>query len=75
MNPGRTVFSQLIEHLSHKAFQKCLARYGGDLSAKKLTCWQQFLGMAFAQLSYRENLRDIEACLGAVGGKLYHMGL
>ena len=74
MNSGRTVFSQLIEHLSHKEFQKCVARYGGDRYAKKLTCWQQFLAMAFAQLTYRESLRDIEACLGAVGGKLYHMG-
>src|ERR1700751_5669164 len=74
MNSGRTVFSQLIEHLSHKEFQKCVARYGGDRYAKKLTCWQQFLAMAFAQLTYRESLRDIEACLSAVGGKLYHMG-
>lgn len=74
MNSGRTVFSQLVEHLSHKEFQKCVARYGGDRYAKKLTCWQQFLAMAFAQLTYRESLRDIEACLGAVGGKLYHMG-
>ena len=74
MNSGRTVFSQLIKHLSHKDFQKCVARYSGDRYAKKLTCWQQFLAMSFAQLTYRESLRDIEACLGAVGGKLYHMG-
>lgn len=74
MNSGRTVFAQLIEHLSHKEFQKCVIRYGGDRYAKKLTCWQQYLAMAFAQLTYRESLRDIEACLGAVGGKLYHMG-
>ena len=74
MNSGRTVFAQLIEHLSHKEFQKCVARYGGDRYAKKLTCWQQLLAMAFAQLTYRESLRDIEACLGAVGRKLYHMG-
>jgi hypothetical protein len=74
MNPGRTVFAQLIEHLSHKEFQKCVARYGGDRYAKKLTCWEQFLAMAFAQLTFRESLRDIEACLGSVGRKLYHMG-
>jgi len=74
MNSGRTVFSQLIEHLSHKEFQKCVARYDGDRYAKKLTSWQQFLAMAFAQLTYRESLRDIEACLGAMGSKLYHMG-
>jgi len=54
--------------------QKCVARYGGDRYAKKLSCWEQYLAMAFAQLTYRESLRDIEACLGAVGGKLYHMG-
>ena len=74
MNSDRTVFSQLTEHLSYKEFQKCVARYGGDRYAKKLTCWQQFLAMAFAQLTYRESLRDIKACLGAVGGKVYHMG-
>jgi len=52
-----------------------VSRYGGDRYVKKLSCWQQFLAMAFAQLTYRESLRDIEACLGAVGPKLYHMGL
>jgi len=74
MNSGRTVFAQLIEHLSHKEFQKCVARHGGDKYAKKFSCWEQFLAMAFAQLTYRESLRDIEACLGAVSSKLYHMG-
>jgi len=74
MNSGRTVFAQLIEHLSHKEFQKCVVRYRGDRYAKKFSCWEQFLAMSFAQLTYRESLRDIEACLGAVGGKLYHMG-
>jgi len=74
MNSGRTVFAQLIEHLSHKEFQKCVVRYDGDRYAKKFSCWEQFLAMSFAQLTYRESLRDIEACLGAVGGKLYHMG-
>ena len=75
MTSGRTVFAQLIEQLSHKEFQKCVARYGGDRYAKKLACGEQYLAMAFAQLTYRESLRDIEACLGAVGGKLYHMGI
>jgi hypothetical protein len=74
MNAGRTVFSQLIEHLPHKEFQKCVVRYGGDRYAKNFSCWDQYLAMAFAQLTYRESLRDIEACLKAVGGKLYHMG-
>jgi hypothetical protein len=74
MNSGRTVFAQLIEHLPHKEFHKCVARYRGDHYAKNFSCWDQYLAMAFAQLTYRESLRDIETCLGAVGGKLYHMG-
>src|SRR5450755_341299 len=75
MNAGRTVFSQLIEFLPHQEFQKCVARYGGGRYLKNLSCWDQYLAMAFAQLTYRESLRDIEACLRSVGGKLYHMGL
>jgi len=74
MNSGRTVFAQLVEHLPHKEFHKCVARYRGDRYAKNFSCWDQYLAMAFAQLTYRESLRDIETCLGAVGGKLYHMG-
>src|SRR5467141_4874409 len=74
MNSGRTVFSQLIEFPPHQEFQKCVARYGGGRYLKNLSCWDQYLAMAFAQLTYRESLRDIEACLRSVGGKLYHMG-
>ena len=74
MNSGRTVFAQLIEHLPHKEFQRCVARYRGDRYAKHFSCWDQYLAMAFAQLTFRESLRDIETCLGAVGGKLYRMG-
>jgi len=74
MNSGRTVFAQLIDHLPHKKFQKCVAHYRGDRYAKNFSCWDQYLAMAFAQLTYRESLRDIETCLGAIGGKLYHMG-
>src|ERR1017187_8310195 len=74
MNTVRTVFSQLIEFLPHQEFQKCVARYGGGRYLKNLSCWDQYLAMAFAQLTYRESLRDIEACLRSVGGKLYHMG-
>ena len=74
MNLGRTVFAQLVEHLPHKEFQKCVARYRGDYYLKSFSCWDQFLAMAFAQLTYRESLRDIEACLHSVHGKLYHMG-
>src|SRR6266699_70358 len=74
MNLGQTVFSQLLQHLPHKQFQKCVARYGGDSYVKSLSCWDQFLAMVFAQLTYRESLRDIEACLRSIGGKRYHMG-
>jgi transposase len=74
MNLGQTVFSQLMEHLPHKEFQKCVARYSGDHSLKTFSCWNQFLAMAFAQLTYRESLRDIEACLRSLQSKLYHMG-
>src|SRR5213594_2345321 len=74
MNTGRTVFSQLVEFLPHQQFQKCVDRYGGGRYLKNLSCWDQYLAMAFAQLTYRESLRDIEACLRSVSGKLYHMG-
>ena len=74
MNLGRTVFSQLLDHLPSYEFQKCVARYRGDYQQKRFSCWDQFLCMAFAQLSYRESLRDIEACLRSLGAKLYHMG-
>jgi len=74
MNAGRTIFSQLIGHLPHKEFQKCVARYRGDSNLRGFSCWDQYLAMAFAQLTYRESLRDIEACLRAMRGKLYHMG-
>jgi IS4 transposase len=74
MNTGRTVFAQLIAHLSHIEFQKCVTRYDGDQHHRSLSCWDQYLAMAFAQFTYRESLRDIEACLGSMGGKLYHMG-
>ena len=75
MNVGRTVFSQLIDYLPSKEFQKCVARYGGDGRLRGFSCWDQLLAMSFAQLTYRESLRDIEACLRCLGGKLYHVGL
>jgi len=75
MNEGKAVFSQLIGYVPDRDFRRCVTRYGGDRYAKMLSCWEQFLAMAFAQLTYRESLRDIEACLGAIGPKLYHMGL
>src|ERR1700704_2056790 len=61
-------------HLSAYEFQKCVARYRGDSHGRGFSCWDQYLAMAFAQLTHRESLRDIEACLRAMSGKLYHMG-
>jgi Domain of unknown function (DUF4372)/Transposase DDE domain len=75
MNVGRTIFSQLIECLPNKEFQKCVTRYHGDSHWRGFSCWDQLLAMSFAQLTYRESLRDIEACLRSMSGKLYHMGL
>ena len=74
MNVGRTVFAQLIAHLSHLDFQKCVTRYDGDSHHRRLSCWDQLLAMSFAQFTCRESLRDIEACLGSISDKLYHMG-
>jgi hypothetical protein len=74
VNSGRTVFSQILDHLPWYEFQKCVLRYRGDYQQKSFSCWDQFLSMAFAQLTYRESLRDIEACLRSMSGKLYHMG-
>ena len=74
MNSGRTVFSQLMDYLPTYEFQKCVTRYSGDYRSRSLSCRDQFLAMAFAQLTYRESLRDIETCLRSISGKLYHMG-
>lgn len=74
MNQGQSVFAQLVALIPHKQFQRCVHRYRGDHRVRRFTCWDQFLALAFAQLTYRESLRDIEACLGAVPEKLYHMG-
>jgi hypothetical protein len=75
LNQGRTVFAQLISFLSHNEFNRCVARYMGNKSVRSFSCWDQFLTMAFAQLTYRESLRDIEVCLRAQRGKLYDSGL
>src|SRR5882724_5028453 len=75
MNSGRTIFSQVLDHLPWYEFQKCVTRYRGDYQQKSFSCWDQYLAMAFAQLTYRESLRDIETCLRSMSGKLYHMGL
>jgi hypothetical protein len=74
MNQGRTVFSQLISFLPDREFRRCVERYQGDIRLRGFFCWDQYLAMAFAQLTYRESLRDIEACLRSVQGKLYHLG-
>ena len=74
VNTGRTVFSQLMDFLPAYEFQKCVTRYRGDHKVQNFSCRDQFLSMAFAQLTYRESLRDIETCLQSIGSKLYHMG-
>jgi hypothetical protein len=75
MPVGRSVFAQLMDHVSRFEFQKCVARYDGEYKASRFSCWDQYLCMAFAQLTYRESLRDIEACLRALQPKLYHVGI
>jgi len=74
MNQGRAVFSQLISFLPDRKFRRCVERYRGDSRLRGFSCWDQYLAMAFAQLTYRESLRDIEACLRSIQGKLYHLG-
>ena len=75
MYKGQTVFSQIIDFLPIKKFRHCVDRYNGNYRVRSFTCFDQFLCMAFAQLTYRESLRDIECCLRAMRGKLYHMGI
>jgi Domain of unknown function (DUF4372)/Transposase DDE domain len=75
MNEGRMVFSQLLDHAPMHEFRRCVARYGADYRLRSFSCWDQFLCMAFAQLTFRESLRDIEACLRAVPARLYHLGI
>jgi Na+/citrate or Na+/malate symporter len=75
MYVGKTLFAQIMDFLPWKTFSRIVERYGGDRYVKALSCAEQFRVMAFAQLTYRESLRDIEACLSAQANKLYHMGL
>jgi hypothetical protein len=75
MNTGKLVFAQITGHLPLTPFRRCVARYGGSHKVKRFSCLDQYLCMAFAQLTYRESLRDIEACLRAQQSKLYHMGI
>ncbi len=75
MNQGQTIFSQVIDFLPLKKFRRCVNRYNGNYRVRSFTCYGQFLCMAFAQLTYRESLRDIECCLRSRHKKLYHMGI
>ncbi len=75
MNDGRTLFSQLMDFLPAHEFRKCVERYDGNRRIRRFSCHDQFLCMAFAQLTYRESLRDIETCLRSLGGRLYHAGI
>ena len=75
MNPGKLVFAQVMEHLPLSTFRRCVDRYDGEHKVKRFSCLDQYLCMAFAQLTWRESLRDIEACLRAQSTKLYHLGI
>lgn len=75
MNQGKTIFSQIMDFLPKHKFRKCVERYDGNKGIRTFTCLDQFMCMAFAQLTYRESLRDIECCLRALKEKLYHIGI
>lgn len=75
MHSGRIIFSQILDSLPRYEFNKCVQRYQGNYRTRKFSCYDQFLCMAFAQLTYRESLRDIETCLRALQPKLYHAGI
>ena len=75
MNRGQTIFSQVIDFLPQNKFRRCVNRYNGNYRVRSFTCYDQLLCMAFAQLTYRGSLRDIECCLRAMREKLYHMGI
>ena len=75
MQEGRTIFAQLMDFVPKYEFAKCVERYQGDKHLRRLSCYAQFQIMCFAQLTWRESLRDIETCLKAIGGKLYHTGI
>ncbi len=74
MHQGKLVFAQVMAHLPLSTFRRCVARYDGEHKVKRFSCLDQFYAMAFAQLTFRESLRDIEACLAAQGKRLYHLG-
>jgi hypothetical protein len=74
MNSGRTIFAQVMDFLPLPDFRRCVQRYRGEYKVQSFSCWDQFLCLAFAQLTGRESLRDVEACLRSQHSKLYHMG-
>lgn len=75
MTSGRIVFAQLMDRVPAYRFRQCVERYEGERKIKSFSCWNQFLCMAFAQLTFRESLRDIEVCLRSMPERLYHMGI
>jgi len=75
LNQGQTVLTQIMSYLPRHSFRKCVNKYNGNYKVRLFSCWEQYLVMAFAQLTYRESLRDIEACLRAMKNKLHHMGI
>ena len=74
MPEGHYVFAQVMQHLPLTTFRRCVSRYGGEHKVKRFSCLDQYLCLAFAQLTWRESLRDIEACLRVQSSKLYHLG-
>ena len=75
MNSGKTIFAQLMDFVPTYEFRKCVDRYNGNHKVISFSCWDQYLCMAFAQLTYRESLRDIQVCLRATQSRLYHLGI
>ena len=75
MHTGRLLFAQLLDFIPRHEFNRCVRQYHGNRRVRSFTCWDQFLCMAFAQLTGRESLRDIETCLRAMHSKLYHAGI
>ncbi|MDR3626470.1 MAG: DUF4372 domain-containing protein, partial [Ignavibacteriaceae bacterium] len=75
MNQGKTIFSQIMSFIPKNIFDDLVSEYKGNYRSRTFSCWDQFLCLAFAQLTFRESLRDIEACLRSNSEKLYHMGI
>jgi hypothetical protein len=75
MHAGKIVFAQLTDLIHPEQFRRCVRRYNGNYKVKSFPCWNQFLCMAFGQLTFRESLRDVETCLGSRQEQLYHLGI